>query len=106
MLTGCRNSQEVELLKQQNSILQQQVELQKQAIQESAVTTSDYPSNNVDTSNNYNTNIPNNDNNNTNYDTPSQSACCKTCSKGKACGDSCISRSYTCHQPVGCACDW
>ncbi len=31
--------------------------------------------------------------------------CCKTCSKGKACGNSCISRSYTCHQPPGCACD-
>jgi len=23
----------------------------------------------------------------------------------KACGNSCISRSYTCHQPPGCACD-
>ncbi|KKO07645.1 hypothetical protein LCGC14_0056010 [marine sediment metagenome] len=34
-----------------------------------------------------------------------QGGCCKTCSKGKACGDSCISRSYTCHRPRGCACD-
>lgn len=32
-------------------------------------------------------------------------SCCKVCSKGKACGNSCISRSYTCHQPPGCACD-
>ncbi|SEL27645.1 hypothetical protein SAMN04488032_1163 [Pacificibacter marinus] len=32
-------------------------------------------------------------------------ACCKVCKKGKACGDSCISRSYTCHKGVGCACD-
>jgi hypothetical protein len=32
-------------------------------------------------------------------------ACCKTCRKGKACGDSCISRNKTCHQPPGCACD-
>jgi hypothetical protein len=32
-------------------------------------------------------------------------ACCKTCRKGKACGDSCISRSYTCRKGVGCACD-
>lgn len=32
--------------------------------------------------------------------------CCKHCSKGKACGDSCISRSYTCHKPPGCACDY
>lgn len=34
-----------------------------------------------------------------------KTTCCKVCSKGKACGDSCISRSYTCHQPPGCACD-
>lgn len=32
-------------------------------------------------------------------------ACCKICHKGKACGDSCISRSYTCHKGPGCACD-
>src|SRR5437879_1263285 len=32
-------------------------------------------------------------------------SCCKICSKGKACGNSCISRAYTCHQPPGCACD-
>nr|WP_319250464.1 hypothetical protein [uncultured Celeribacter sp.] len=32
-------------------------------------------------------------------------ACCKICKKGKACGDSCISRSYTCHKGPGCACD-
>ncbi|GEM_PF-578051 len=31
--------------------------------------------------------------------------CCKYCTKGKACGDSCISRSYTCHKAPGCACD-
>lgn len=31
--------------------------------------------------------------------------CCKVCSKGKACGNGCISRNYTCHQPPGCACD-
>jgi hypothetical protein len=31
--------------------------------------------------------------------------CCKTCRKGKACGNSCISRSYTCNKPPGCACD-
>lgn len=31
--------------------------------------------------------------------------CCKTCSKGKACGDSYISNSYTCHEGKGCACD-
>lgn len=31
--------------------------------------------------------------------------CCKVCSKGKACGDSCISRSKVCHKGPGCACD-
>lgn len=31
--------------------------------------------------------------------------CCKTCSKGKACGDSCISRKKQCHKGKGCACD-
>lgn len=32
-------------------------------------------------------------------------ACCKTCRKGKACGDSCISRQKQCHKGPGCACD-
>ena len=32
-------------------------------------------------------------------------ACCKVCHKGKACGDTCISRSNTCHVGQGCACD-
>ena len=31
--------------------------------------------------------------------------CCKICSKGKACGDTCISRSYVCHKGRGCACN-
>lgn len=31
--------------------------------------------------------------------------CCKVCSKGKACGDSCISRDKECHKGKGCACD-
>lgn len=31
--------------------------------------------------------------------------CCKVCRKGKACGNSCISRSYNCTKPPGCACD-
>lgn len=39
-------------------------------------------------------------------DTPSeQGYCCKVCSVGKACGDSCISRDKVCHKPSGCACD-
>ena len=32
-------------------------------------------------------------------------ACCKVCRKGKACGDTCIKRSYECTEPPGCACD-
>lgn len=31
--------------------------------------------------------------------------CCKTCRKGKACGDTCISRDKKCTKPPGCACD-
>lgn len=32
-------------------------------------------------------------------------ACCKICTKGKACGNSCIQKSKTCHKGKGCACD-
>lgn len=35
----------------------------------------------------------------------SSSSCCKVCTKGQACGNSCISRSYTCHKGPGCACN-
>lgn len=31
--------------------------------------------------------------------------CCKHCSQGKACGNSCIARWKTCHKGRGCACD-
>ncbi|CAM0556684.1 hypothetical protein EHLJMEHL_01772 [Vreelandella titanicae] len=34
-----------------------------------------------------------------------QGGCCRVCRKGKACGNSCINRNYTCRQPRGCACD-
>jgi hypothetical protein len=36
---------------------------------------------------------------------PSPRSCCKICRKGKACGNSCISISYTCHKGPGCACN-
>ena len=36
---------------------------------------------------------------------PQLAVCCNICRKGKACGNSCISRAYTCHKPPGCACD-
>ena len=35
----------------------------------------------------------------------SSRACCKICKKGKACGDSCISKKYICRKPPGCACN-
>jgi hypothetical protein len=31
--------------------------------------------------------------------------CCKICTKGKACGNSCIAAWKRCHQPKGCACN-
>jgi hypothetical protein len=31
--------------------------------------------------------------------------CCKICDRGKACGNTCISRSYNCHKGRGCACN-
>ena len=34
-----------------------------------------------------------------------RSQCCKVCSKGQACGNSCISASYTCRKGRGCACN-
>jgi beta-lactamase superfamily II metal-dependent hydrolase len=36
---------------------------------------------------------------------PGSGACCKICTRGKACGNSCINPAYTCRQPQGCACD-
>lgn len=32
-------------------------------------------------------------------------ACCRVCTNGKACGNSCIARTATCRQPQGCACN-
>ncbi len=37
-------------------------------------------------------------------DAPSGGGCCKHCSKGKPCGDTCIARNKTCHVGRGCAC--
>lgn len=31
--------------------------------------------------------------------------CCRTCKKGKACGDGCIRADRTCNKPPGCACN-
>lgn len=31
--------------------------------------------------------------------------CCRMCSRGKACGNSCIAAWKTCHRGAGCACD-
>lgn len=35
---------------------------------------------------------------------PPAKPCCRVCSTGKPCGNSCIARSSTCRQPPGCAC--
>lgn len=39
------------------------------------------------------------------HPTPVALTCCKVCSVGKACGNTCISRNKTCHVGPGCACD-
>lgn len=31
--------------------------------------------------------------------------CCRVCTTGKACGDSCIARNLQCNEPPGCACN-
>ena len=36
---------------------------------------------------------------------PAVRPCCRVCRRGKACGNSCIARNLTCHQPPGCACN-
>jgi hypothetical protein len=36
---------------------------------------------------------------------PTGGSCCKVCTTGKACGDTCISASDTCHVGSGCACN-
>jgi hypothetical protein len=33
------------------------------------------------------------------------SECCRICTKGKACGNSCINVNFTCHKGWGCSCD-
>jgi hypothetical protein len=33
-----------------------------------------------------------------------ESRCCKVCTKGKPCGDTCIAQDKTCHVGPGCAC--
>jgi hypothetical protein len=37
-------------------------------------------------------------------DDATSSSCCKTCTKGKPCGDSCIEANQTCNKGAGCAC--
>ncbi len=38
-------------------------------------------------------------------DSSSGPSCCKVCTTGKACGDTCIPATDTCHQAPGCACN-
>jgi hypothetical protein len=37
--------------------------------------------------------------------TTTPTTCCRVCTVGNACGDSCINVNETCHQPTGCACN-
>ncbi len=37
--------------------------------------------------------------------TPPNGSCCRVCTTGKACGNSCINRDRQCHQAAGCACN-
>lgn len=34
-----------------------------------------------------------------------QEDCCKRCTKGKPCGDTCIEKTETCKKGAGCACE-
>lgn len=38
-------------------------------------------------------------------DAPQSRTCCRVCTTGKACGDSCIARNLNCNKGAGCACD-
>lgn len=38
-------------------------------------------------------------------DSPSSGNCCRVCTTGKACGDSCISKDKACNKGEGCACN-
>ncbi len=33
-----------------------------------------------------------------------QKSCCKRCTRGQPCGNTCISKKATCNNPPGCAC--
>jgi len=39
------------------------------------------------------------------FSAQAQRSCCRVCTKGKACGNSCIARHLNCHRGRGCACD-
>lgn len=48
--------------------------------------------------------VPNNPSSSNNPPSSNSDSCCRHCSSGKPCGDSCISRDKTCSKPSGCAC--
>lgn len=41
----------------------------------------------------------------TTFDATGAQQCCKICTKGKACGDTCIAKDKVCHKGPGCACN-
>jgi uncharacterized protein YcfL len=126
-LYGCSDSNEVQILKEQNALLEKQIQQNRQEIQNQKVenqktyTTNQYQSKTNKSINawiinddqetitqpiykeyqNNNDSIDNLDNSHDDYDWD----CCKYCTKWKACWDSCISRSYQCHKWPGCACN-
>ncbi len=116
-IAWCGNEQNIDQLKVQNTILQQEINQQKL---EATPPVNNYKSssNQANESTTYPVQekkvtplVPQSQYNNTRTETietdySTKTSCCKVCSKGKACWDSCISRSYTCHKWPGCACDW
>lgn len=38
------------------------------------------------------------------YDPVPPAGCCRVCTRGKPCGDTCIAQDRECHRPPGCAC--
>lgn len=148
LLMGCEDQQQVEALRQQNAVLEQQISEQREALNTANTEVPPAPAtapkntytetsvksnvvaptpkpvyNNTVTNNSFKATTDSDDSYDFDYDDfdyddfedvvddyvdyedDYDSGCCKVCSKWKACGDSCISRDYTCHKGPGCACD-
>lgn len=103
---GCASNQEVELLKQQNTLLKQQVSQIQEKEEEKEQPKTDNTYINMNPTQSTHINTTSIDDTTSTYDNDNtKNYCCKHCVKGKACGDSCINVNYTCHKWPGCACD-